>query len=197
MRDLRLHDHTHGVRFPWPPKVRFELRHGAFKLHGSVEQGVLKRQTRELVGIGSPLCCKRVLLPEDRALLGDDVARLEGGVGVAEDEVDRALDGALAVVLAEGVAVEGVLVAVEGHFVHGDHVGGATEGDGLVAVGAGRVLHFEGLADEVLALHNWKQEEKQSQSISRPTSFAEKSFERDYQVTIKCSKRRPCIDLRF
>ena len=65
-----------------------------------------------LVGVGASLGGDGVLLAGERPTQVY-VAALNDGDGVPEDEVDGAIDVAVAVELALGVDVEGVLVSLE------------------------------------------------------------------------------------
>lgn len=75
-----------------------------------------------LVRVGTALCSDGVLLVQHR-LSGVDVAVLEDGGSVAEDEVDGAVDITVSIELPEGVDVESVLVALEAAAVEGGEVG--------------------------------------------------------------------------
>lgn len=81
----------------------------------------------------------------------EDIAVLEDRGPIAEDKVDGAGDGALAVELAEGVGVEGVLVALHAAPVEGGLVRVDAEGDALVALRAGGVAECYVTCDESLA----------------------------------------------
>lgn len=76
------------------------------------------------------------------------VAVLEHNTGVAEDEVDGARDVAVAVELAVGVRVQGVLKGVERAPVVDRLVGPGTEGYGLVLCSPGCVLERYVPSDE-------------------------------------------------
>ena len=65
-----------------------------------------------LVRVNAPLRGDGIGLAR-QGLSGVDVAVLEDGSCIAEDEVDRAIDFTVTVELTEGVGVEGVLVAHE------------------------------------------------------------------------------------
>ena len=92
-----------------------------------------------LVRVFSPLRGDGVFLVDDRSP-DVDVAVLEKRHCVAEDEVDGAVDVTVAVELALGVDVEGVLIALEAALEEDGEVGARPEGHGLVFVGPGRVL---------------------------------------------------------
>lgn len=109
-------------------------------------------EARVLDGLLAALGRDGVLLARE-APPGDDLAVLEDHGAVAEDEVDGARDVALAVELALGVGVEGVLVAVDGAAVEDREVRVRTEGHGLVLLGAGGVLEGYVPCDEPLPFH--------------------------------------------
>jgi len=81
----------------------------------------------------------------------EEVAALEDGDGVAEDEVDRAVNVAFCVELAEGVGVEGVLVPCYAAPVEDGTVGGQVQGHRLLALWAGVVLESDVSCDEAIA----------------------------------------------
>ncbi|KAH0470260.1 hypothetical protein IEQ34_001818 [Dendrobium chrysotoxum] len=107
---------------------------------------------RVLVGVFAALSCKNGVLI-GVGFAGVKIAVLEEGGGVAEDEVDGAVDVAVAVELAEGVDVESVLVADEAAAVEGGEVGTAAESDGLVFGWAGGVFDGEVAGDEAFAYY--------------------------------------------
>lgn len=107
----------------------------------------MDRDPGVLVGVRPALRGDRVFLVGHR-LSGKDVAVLEDGGSIAEDEVDSAVDVAFAVELAEGVDVECVLVALEAASVERGEVGLVPDCYGLVLCGAGRVLECDVYGDE-------------------------------------------------
>lgn len=80
-----------------------------------------------------------------------DIAVLDDGDSVAEDEVDGAIDVAVTVELAVGVDVEGVLVASEAAIVENRVVRSGKECHCLVIRGPSRVLECYALGDEAVA----------------------------------------------
>ena len=110
----------------------------------------MDRNPGVLVRVGAALGGNRVLLLAHRPPRVDH-AVLEDYGGVAEDEVDGAVDVALFVELTLGVDVEGVLVALEAAAVEDGEVGAGPEGHGLVVLGTGRVAECDALGDESLA----------------------------------------------
>lgn len=74
-----------------------------------------------LIGVLAAVGSNGVLLVRE-GLTGKDLTVLEDDGTVAEDEVDGAGDSALPVELAEGVGVEGVLVAVDAAAVEGREI---------------------------------------------------------------------------
>lgn len=97
------------------------------------------RDPRILVGVLPPLSRKYVLLVVIR-LACIQAAILEDHGRVPKDEVDCAIDVALAIELAEGVDIKRVLVANEAATVKGGEVGAAPKGHGLVLARTGIVL---------------------------------------------------------
>ena len=79
--------------------------------------------------------------------VGVDLGVVEDGGGVAEDEVDAALDVGVDVVLAAVVGEERVLVAEEAAVLEDGAVGADGDGDGLAGVAGGvfegEVVGFE------------------------------------------------------
>lgn len=132
--DVRLHHHRARVHFPRPPEVRRALNFGPGR-----DVAELDREARFLGGILTALCGNGVLLI-GQALSGRDLAVLEYGLPVAEDEVDGAGDPALFVELAHRVGVQGVLVPVDAAPEYDGPVGIRTVGDGLVLSRASGVL---------------------------------------------------------
>lgn len=108
---------------------------------------VLDGNAGVLVRVLSALGRENVLLVRV-GLAGVEVAVLEDYSGVTEDEVDGAVDVTLAVELAHGVCVDGVLVAHEAASVECGEVGVATEGDSLVLARPGIVLDRQVAGDE-------------------------------------------------
>uniref|UniRef100_J3L4T3 Uncharacterized protein n=1 Tax=Oryza brachyantha TaxID=4533 RepID=J3L4T3_ORYBR len=144
------HVHRARVLLPRPAQERRELlrhgrqvgrRHDAAPVDGGA--GVLVR-------IGPALRRDRVLLRR-RGAPRREHAALEHGRRVAEHEVHRAGDGAVAVELPELVRVQGVLVAVQAAAVDHGAVGARAEGPRLVLLGPRRVLHPEVLEDDPVA----------------------------------------------
>ena len=84
-----------------------------------------------------------------------EAAALQHGGGVAEDEVDGAVDVAVAVELAEGVRVQRVLVPREAAAVEGGEVGVHAQRHGLVLAWTRRVLHRQVTRQEARAHHRW------------------------------------------
>lgn len=126
---VRLHEHRPRVRLPWPAEV------GGIRC---VNEAVVDRDARVLVGVLAPLRRDRHLLLRQRPSRVD-VAALQHGEPVPEDEVDGAVDVALAVELAEGVGVQGVLVALDAAPEEGRTVGVHSEGHRLVVLRPGCV----------------------------------------------------------
>ena len=85
---------------------------------------------------------------------GVEVAVLEDGGGVAEDEVDGAVDVAVAVELAEGVGVEGVLIPHKAAFIECRQVRTRPHRHRLVLAGPRRVLKRYSLRYEPIPHHS-------------------------------------------
>ncbi|KAG6428526.1 hypothetical protein SASPL_112778 [Salvia splendens] len=132
--DLGDHDHRGRVIFPRPPEVG-----PGRDVPPRPDAAAVDGEARVLVRVGFALRRDGVVLPSQR-LARLDAAVLEDRGGVAEDEVDGARDGAVAVELAVGVRVEGVLVGVEAAAVEDGAVGGGSDGRGLELFWAGGVL---------------------------------------------------------
>lgn len=81
----------------------------------------------------------------------DDEAVLDEGGAGAKDEVNGAGDDAVAVEVAVGLGVEGVLVTVHAAVVEGGPVGLDAEGHGLVALWPGCVLEAHSLCYEPIS----------------------------------------------
>lgn len=140
-----------GKCLPWPAEVGRVLGVGGGWEGGIGGDGAVVEDDGggRLPGLAA-LCGDDVLLVVE-GLADEDLAVLEDGFGVAEDEVDGAGDGAVAVELAEGVDVEGVLVRVHLAVVEDGAVGLDEKGDGLVFRWAGGVLEPHVPRDESLA----------------------------------------------
>ena len=139
----RLHEDDAGVRLPRTAQVRFHAACLGEIVVGR-HRARLEAEAPIAVGLVSPLRSEGVLLSLNRQAR-EDVAVLKHGRRVAENEVHRARDFALAVELPPELGVERVLVAAEG----------AAEHHGLIRIGqerhrlpqllprAGRVLDAE------------------------------------------------------
>lgn len=104
-----LQENCSRVILPGPAQERAHPGQIFGRPHGAVLDG----QTGVLVRVELALRSDGVLLA-GHGLLGQDIAVLEDDRGVAEDEVHRPVDRALAVELAVGVCVECVLECVHG-----------------------------------------------------------------------------------
>lgn len=102
-----------------------------------------------------PLCCDGHFL-ERQWLPCEDLALLQDGGAVAEDEVDCAGDAALAVELPERVGVQGVLVSFHAAPEEGGLVGIHTEGDALVVFRPGGVSECDVPCDESLSGNRYR-----------------------------------------
>ena len=83
-----------------------------------------------------------------------DVAVLQDDSGVAEDEVDCAVDIAVAVELISGVDVEGVLVPFKAALIEHGMLGIRTQSHGLPVLRPRRVLECDATADEPGSLNS-------------------------------------------
>lgn len=110
----------------------------------------MDRDAGVLVGIDLALSGDGVLLALERAPR-ENVAGLEDGGGVAEDEIDGAVDTAFAVELAEGMDVESILVGVEFAAVEDNEISAREDGDGLLLDGTGGVLECHVYGGETFA----------------------------------------------
>lgn len=123
--DVRLEINRPGVLLPRTAEIRFEGRLDRNEIGGGGDFAVEDGDAGVLVRVLSALGGEDVLL----VCVGFsrvEVAVLEDDGGVAEDEIDSAVDVALAVELAERVDVKSVLVADEAALVKCGEVGAAT-----------------------------------------------------------------------
>lgn len=102
--------------------------------------------------VGSSLGCDHAALVLEW-LPDHHLAVLEDHGGVAEDEVDGAGDGAVAVELPVDVGVEGVLVGVDLAVVNDCPVGRYTERHGLVLLSSCAVLKPNVLGHEMISIN--------------------------------------------
>lgn len=116
-----VHDDGAGVGPPRPSQEGARADAAGEELRRGDHRAVVHGEPGVLVGVAARLRREDVGLAGDGGA-GDELARLEDGGGVAEDEVDGAGDGALAVELAERVRVERVLVALDAAPVRRRHV---------------------------------------------------------------------------
>ncbi|BAS71791.1 Os01g0312600, partial [Oryza sativa Japonica Group] len=151
--ELRLHEHRAGVLLPGAAEVGLEAGLDGEEVGGGGHLALLDGDAGVLVGVLPPLRGVDVALVGERAARVE-VAALEDDGGVAEDEVDGAVDVALAEELAEGVDVEGVLVADEAAPVERRQVGAHAQRHRLVLRRAGRVLDRQVAGQEVVAHHS-------------------------------------------
>jgi hypothetical protein len=150
--DLGLHEHRPRVELPWPAEVGREVGEDGDEVGGGGDLAALHDDARVLVGVLAALRGDDVLLAGFRAARVE-AAALEHDGGVPEDEVDGAVDVAVAVELAEGVGVERVLVAREAAAVEGGEVGVDAQRHGLVLARPRRVLHRQVARQEPRADH--------------------------------------------
>ncbi|BAS74710.1 Os01g0788451, partial [Oryza sativa Japonica Group] len=144
------HVHRPRVLLPRPAQERRELLRGGRQVGRRDDAAPVDGRPGVLVRVGPALRRDRVLL-RLRGAPRREHAALEHRRGVAEHEVHRAGDGAVAVELAELVRVQGVLVAVQAAAVDHGAVGAHAEGHRLLLLGARRVLHLEVLEDDPVA----------------------------------------------
>lgn len=86
-----------------------------------------------------------------KRLSGVDVAILEDGLAIAEDEVDGSVNVALAEELPERVSIKSVLVSLDAAAVEGRSVGVHSQGHRLVVFWAGRVAECYVPSNEALS----------------------------------------------
>ncbi|RWW50514.1 hypothetical protein BHE74_00043207, partial [Ensete ventricosum] len=153
--EVRLHEHRPRVLLPRPAEVGGEVGLHRDKVRRRRHLAPLDGDAGVLVRVFPPLRREDVLLVRQR-LPGVEVAVLEHHRRVAEDEVDGAVDIAFSVELAEGVDVEGVLVAYEAAPVEGGEVGADPESHGLVLAGACCVLYGDVSHEKSIANHSCK-----------------------------------------
>lgn len=113
------------ILLPRTAQIRFKIRYHRNQIRPGRDFAIQDRNPGVLVRVLSSLGGEDVFLVFVR-LAGVEVAVLEDDGGVAEDKVDGAVDVAFAVELAEGVDVEGVLVADEAALVECGKVGAAS-----------------------------------------------------------------------
>ena len=99
------------------------------------------------------MCCHNAILVI-HWLPNHHCAVLEHCSRVSKDEVNGATDGAVAVELAMGVDVEGVLVPIHLAVVEDGHVGTHAECHGLVLLGSCGVLEANVFGYEVVSNHS-------------------------------------------
>ena len=146
---ITLHDDRPRVLLPWPAQIRLERALDRPQVRRRRDTRVVDDNSCVLVRIGPGLSRDGVTLAAHR-LSDEDVAVLKNGDGVATDEVDGAVDVAVAVELALRVDVQGVLVALEAAAVEDRVVGARPEGHGLVFRRSGGVLEGYVLSDEAV-----------------------------------------------
>lgn len=149
--DVGIEDDNLGVCFPGSPQVReFGLYRCDLGFAGEV--ACLEDEGTGAIGFGPSSCCDHALLGVE-GLSHDELAILEDSEGIAEDEVDGSADGAVAVELALGLDVEGVLEGV--HLAVEEHrlVCCYSECHRLVLVRPRRVLEPYVLCHEVCTVH--------------------------------------------
>jgi hypothetical protein len=147
---LRLHEHGARVLLPRPAQVGLGLRPRAEQVGRRRDLAALDGDARVLVGVLAPLRREDVALVVQR-LARVQVAVLQHHGGVAEDEVDGAVDVAVAEELAEGVHVQRVLVPHEAAAVEGGQVRAHSESHRLVLRRARAVLDRQVARQEVVA----------------------------------------------
>ncbi|GMN37933.1 hypothetical protein TIFTF001_007214 [Ficus carica] len=150
--DVGLDEDGARVFLPGTAEIRLEGGLDRREVGGSGDFAVEDGDAGVLVGVLAALGGEEVVLVGVGAA-GVEVAVLEDDGGVAEDEVDGAVDVALAVELPEGVGVEGVLVPYEAALVEGREVRAAPERHRLVLARPRRVLEGYALRYEAFPHH--------------------------------------------
>uniref|UniRef100_A0A8R7U9Y7 Uncharacterized protein n=1 Tax=Triticum urartu TaxID=4572 RepID=A0A8R7U9Y7_TRIUA len=150
LADLGLDVEGAGVLLPRPPQERPEPADVVLELRVRLDGAVVDDDAAGRVPLLAPLRRDDVLLVLHAPAHLED-AVLEHHLRVAEDEVDGAAHGAVAVVLPAGVRVERVLVPVELALVEHRLVALHPQRHGLVVLGARRVLHRDPAHEEAVA----------------------------------------------
>ncbi|CAL1390128.1 unnamed protein product [Linum trigynum] len=148
--DAGLHHHRPRVLLPGPAQVALE----AAQIRPGRDPAGLEREPGRLARVRPAVGEDDDGVPRPGPAK-EEAAALEDGGGVAEDEVDGAGDVALAVELAEGEGVEGVLVPGDAAAVEDGAVGCGVECHRLFSAGARRVLEADVSCDESVACDCW------------------------------------------
>ena len=148
-------EHRPRILLPRPSQKRLKITQHRDKVRTSHDARVVYYNSRGLVRVCSSLRCYCVFLLGE-GFSGVDHAVLEHRCGVAEDEVDGAVDVALFVELALGVGVESVLVALEAAAVEDGEVGAGAQRHRLVVLWAGGVAECDAAGDESVSLRRCK-----------------------------------------
>lgn len=149
-----------GILFPWAAEVSLELVVALWydlridQVGGAFEGAALERQPGGLVSVCLALCGVRVLLANQSGLLSYDLAVLEDGLRVPEDEIHGTPDNAIAVELSLRVCVECVLPSVDCALIEGDLITAPTHRHRLVAVGASCVEDADAFTAKPIAANN-------------------------------------------
>lgn len=151
--DEGLHNYSSGEFLPGPAQVSRELEPNRVVVRVGDKGAVLDDDGGGLATLLAALGGDDALLVVHRTA-DDEAAVLEDCGGVAEDEVDGAGDVAVAVELALGVGVKGVLVAVHGAPVEDHLVGVHSQRHRLVLVRSGGVLEADIPRSEMISQHH-------------------------------------------
>lgn len=157
--DETLHNNGPRVLLPRPAQKRLERADDGFEIGRGHDPGVVDGYTRVLKRVAPALGGDDVgLAPQGFAHVDDAVLDDDGGI--AEDEVDGAVDVAWFIELALRVDEEGVLVALETAGVEDGEVGGGPEGDRLAALWTGGVAECDSSGYESDAVDAWNSNPK-------------------------------------
>lgn len=148
--DTGFHDNRPRILLIWSTEIAFDGALFGPQVRGGRDTRVLDNNTRVLIRVGSALSGDGVFLSTTR-FSDVDVGVLDDGDGVAEDEVDGAVNVAVAVELALRVDVQGVLVAFEAAAVEDGVVGAGPESHRLLILRSGGVFERHVLSDEAVA----------------------------------------------
>lgn len=120
--NVGFHDDGPRELLPWPPEIRSTIESHRVECGIGDDGAILEDQCCWLAPLFPTLCCHNALLVF-QWLADNEGTVLEDCSSIAEDEVDCARDGAVAVELAFGVRVKRVLVSIHGAVVEDGHIG--------------------------------------------------------------------------
>lgn len=148
---ISVHENRPWIAHPWPPQERLDA--GEILRWWNVT--VLERKPGSTTRVGAALGGYGVELARQGSP-GADVAILENGGGIAADEVDCAVDGAVAEELTVGLCVQRVLVPRHFAPVEYSPVAGYCKCHGLIIRSSGGVLEPNVASNEIRCQYSWK-----------------------------------------